>query len=185
MSISKLYDFLSKPIAFQQQAMFEFYYPFLFEENSFLIEQLNFPQVTTNTGFVYLDGYKIPVHSTADFGNEITFTMYAEENDFSQANGKYFDIIESFLNKDHNIYLSTHNSQILNSPLIAKIYPLPSNYDFYKTKPIKRDDTKAILLYNALIKTISLSGGFASNSITLSKYDVTLTYSFIDFPERK
>jgi len=187
MSIKKLYDFLVKPIDFQIQSMFEFRYPVLFDDDSFLIEQLNFPQLEANTGNVYLDGYQIPVHSTGKFGNnEITFTMYVEEKDFyispspggSKSPGKYFKIFNALLSNDHKIIDSLTGTY--NSAPAAKIIPLSAKRveeDAYLNMNV---NNKTMVLYNALIKSISLSGGFSANATTLSKFDVTMTFSYME-----
>lgn len=165
------YNFLkNNSYAYQNQAMFEFRYPVLFEEDSFMIDQLNFPKLDTNIGNVYLDGYKIPVHSTALFDNEITFTMYVDERDLRK-NGKYFQIFNSILEPEHFL------KGIKQSSGIATIIPISTTFETYEAGG-KDENDRTIILYNALIKSISLQGGFSSNSIATLKYDIAMTYSF-------
>lgn len=171
----------------QLQAMFEFRYPVLFGKDSFLIEQINFPKVDTNVGNVYLDGYKIPVHSTAQFDNEISFTMYVDERDF-RYNGRYFSVFKTILDPTHRLfgnddYITQLNSdataiQSEYSTRTASIIPISGTYTngFRDTEGTQ----KTIKLYNALIKSIVLSGGFSYNSQALAKFDVVMTYAFMD-----
>lgn len=171
----------------QLQAMFEFRYPVLFGNDSFLIEQINFPKVDTNVGNVYLDGYKIPVHSTAQFDNEISFTMYVDERDFKY-DGRYFSVFRTLLDPTHRLYgndnyitqLITDALQSENSTRNAKIIPLSGKYINDEKQRDTEEMDKTIVLYNALIKSIVLSGGFSYNSQALAKFDVVMTYSFMD-----
>ena len=160
----------------QNQAMYEFRYPILFENDSFLIEQVNFPKLDTNVGYIYLDGYRIPVHSAGQFDNEISFTMYAEESNFLPE-GKYFKVFDSILDINHKL-VPFDISKSIDSAYTAKIIPLSTKYNAGERNSM--DSKSVIVLYNALIKSITLSGGFSSNSQALAKFDVTVTYAFFD-----
>ena len=187
MGKKSLFHFLTEDISFQNQAWFEFRYPVLFKEDSFMIESLNFPKVEANVGNIYLDGYKIPVHSTGAFDNEISFSMYVDERDL-RWDGKYFRIFNSLLNNDHKLIASTRNkyeSIWLDDALVAKIIPLSGaigGEDGYFDAAI---NDRTIILYNALIKSISIAGGFVSNSTTLAKFDVSMTYSFFEHYDKR
>lgn len=188
MSRNSLFQFLTKPINFQIQSMFEFRYPVLFDDDSFLIDQLNFPQIEANTGLVYLDGYPIPVHSTGKFGNnEITFSMYVEEEDFSlgrKGAGKYYKIFNSLLSQDHTL-IDDVRSGITDSALVAKIIPVSAQVNGEAGYYDLDVNNRTTILYNALIKSMSLSGGFSSNSQTLAKFDVSMTFSFMEHYYRR
>ena len=68
---NSLYQFLKADKSYQNQASFEFRYPTLFDKESFLIDQVDFPHLEKTVGYTWLDGFQIPVHSIAKFGNEI------------------------------------------------------------------------------------------------------------------
>lgn len=185
MSKKTLYQFLRNEISYQNQALFEFRYPVLFDEDSFMIDQLNFPKLDTNMGYIYLDGYRIPVHSTGLFDNEISFSLYVNENDLHY-NGKYFKIFNSILDKNHELPYNefTQNTNTI-TPIIAYITPLSTSINM-ESSDLKSDtNNRTILLYNALIKSIGLQGGFSSNSTALAKFDVTMTYSFFSHNDRR
>lgn len=177
MSINSLHQFVTNSITYQNQAMFEFRYPVLFEDDSFLIEQLNFPKVDSNVGYVYLDGYKFPVHSTALFDNEITFTMYVDEQ-YLLPSGKYYKIFNALLADDHVF------NDITDKVYEAKIYPLSTNIEEYlhdgpASHLFQLSPKREVVLKNALIKSISMAGGFSSNSTALAKFDVVMTYAYL------
>ena len=185
MSVQNLTNFLNKNISYQQSAMFEFRYDGLFNKESFLIEQLNFPTLKTNTGYVWLDGYKIPVHSTAEFGNSFTFTMYIDEDMFiinsnnpysdDSYEGKFYQVYHSMLDMNH-VFSSKNPRNVMD----AEIIPLSTRRvgNKYRYEP-------SIIFHNALIESISLGGGFSSNATTLAKFDVGMTFSYMDFSNKK
>lgn len=170
---NNLYTFLkNSKFNYQKQAEFEFRYPVLFHDNSFKIEQLSFPIIDTNIGYAYINGYQIPVHSTPKFDNEISFTMYVEENFLL---GEYKAIFDTIIDETHDITLSSFNKNIQrriygnNALLEAYIFPtIPDN---------KEKINSGLVLENALFKSISMAGGFSANSIALSKFDIKMTYS--------
>lgn len=167
-SRKSLYDFVVSDIAYQNQASFEFRYPSLFDDNSFLIDQLDFPRLDTNVGNIWIDGYAIPVHSIPKFDTEMKFVMYVKE-DFLK--NEYSWIFKTILSETHDIgefYGDTNTEK----PIEAYIIPLKHTYKNTR----KTVDT--LVLYNALIKSISLSGGFSANSQALLKFDVSLTFSY-------
>ncbi len=176
MSIKSIYDFLNQDskTGYQSQSMFEFRYPILFEDDSFLIDQLDYPKLDTNVGYIYLDGYKIPVHSTGSFDNEIRFSMYVRESDLDY-NGKYYKIFHSLITDDKHIFDDKHQTEVIK----AKITPL--SYSETGDSLVNDINAKTIILYNAMIKSASMQGGFSSNSIALTKFDVTMTYAFFEY----
>lgn len=170
----KLYDFIASDISFQSQAMFEFRYPALFEDNSFLIEQLNFPKIDTQIGDVWVDGFAIPVHSVPKFDTELSFTMYAKEDFLTN---EYAWVFNSICDPEHDIG-KFQGETTTNRPIEAYIIPLKEPYKNTTTK------VNTLVLYNALIKTISLSGGFTANTQALLKFDVALTFSYFKIEEK-
>ena len=167
-SRKKLYDFVTSDISFQSQALFEFRYPALFDDNSFVIDQLDFPKFDTNIGEIWIDGYSIPVHSVPKFDTELTFSMYAKEDFLTN---EYAWIFNSIYDPGHDIG-QFHGEATTRNPIEAYIIPLKEPYN----NTIKPVDT--LVLYNALIKSISLSGGFSANAQALLKFDVALTFSY-------
>lgn len=196
-----VYDFLLSRTTFQLQSNFEFRYPKLFDDNSFLIDQINMPQLSTKVGMVYLDGLQIPVHSAPEFGdNELTFTMYVPEKFLE---GPYGIIFQTILDKNHDITKWANRNRETGTELPGKdgeekminAYIIPTEsttskdelYPQYGT--CKSDDASdvqkgspynTIVLRNAIIKSITFSGGFSANSVALLKFDVTMTFSCFD-----
>lgn len=176
MALQKLHEFLSSGLTFQKQAMFEFRYPTLFDEESFLIDQLGFPKLDTTIGYAYVDGLQIPVHSTVKPDNEITFAMYVEE-EFLKDGGKFASIFAMLLDEDHRENFNCNAGDIIN----AYIFPLKTP----KYGEKQSDNFDCLTLCNAIIKSIALNGGFSANSSTLIKFDVTLSFSYIQKSNRK
>lgn len=167
-SRKSLYEFITNGIAYQNQAAFEFRYPALFDDNSFLIDQLDFPRLDTNVGNIWIDGFAIPVHAMPKFDTELKFVMYVKE-DFLK--NEYSWIFKTILSEKRDIG-EFHGEATTEKPLEAYIIPLKHTYKNTR----KTSDT--LVLYNALIKSIALSGGFSANSQALLKFDVSLTFSY-------
>lgn len=200
----KLYDFLNdsrKP--YQSQAMFEFRYPKLFDDNSFLIEQVNFPKIDTNTGYVYIDGYEIEIHSTPKFDKEVSFSMYVEEGFLESNDGKYKYIFDNITNINsitgsnttnrlfNTIYDNVFNNSFLNlnskyfkNKQIEDAYIIPLASSEYSLKSPKSKSTNVLTLHNAMLKSIVMSGGFSATSQALLKFDVTFSYSYFDIESK-
>lgn len=110
--------------------------------------------------------------------------MYVEENDFHYENGKYFKIFNSLLNNDHKLIDELGDYAWAGaSSLVAEITPVCGKLDENYKYPDLKDENlnnKTTVLYNALIKSCSLSGGFSSNSTTLAKFDISMTFSFME-----
>lgn len=78
-SNKSLYDFIQSNPSLQLQANFEFRWPLIFNENSFLVDTLEIPEVDSTQGYMYLDGYQLPVLGTPRFTNTIRLSFWAEE----------------------------------------------------------------------------------------------------------
>ena len=101
--------------------------------------------------------------------------MYVE-SDFLKPDEKYYKIFRSIVEFDTHNILDTLETPLVDIPT-AWIIPLPT--ESYN-KPINTFIDRKIILHNALIKSISLQGGFTSNSIALSKFSVSMTYAYFD-----
>ena len=191
MPLKSLYDFVTQDVSLQTQSNFEFRYPILFKEDSFLINQIDWPNVELNQGNVYIDGYAIPVFSSPKYGTEIKFSMYVPEPFFT----KYTEIFNAIINKSDNITENDNNSvryyaeQLFSSPY-AEIIPLNPEIsrtmtgDFvtslFKSNSLLPSSLK---LVNARIKSLSMNSGFTANSIALAMFDVTMTFSYFEITE--
>jgi hypothetical protein len=171
---NNLHEFLNSDKIYQLNSRFEFRYPILFDDNSFLIDQIVFPKIEANIGNIWIDGFAIPVHSTAKFDNDITFTMYVPEH-FLQY--EYNWIFNSFLSDKHSIIDNFVEQKTGNSINDFNAYLIPLSSEYIKP-PVKSDFS--IELYNAKIKSISMPGGFSANSQALAKFDIALSYSFFE-----
>lgn len=74
-----LYDFLQSNPSLQLQANFEFRWPLVFNDDSFLIDTLEVPEVDSTQGYMYLDGYQLPVLGTPRFTNAIRISFWVKE----------------------------------------------------------------------------------------------------------
>ena len=78
-SSKSFFDFIKSNPSLQLQANFEFRWPLAFEENSYLIDTLEIPEIDSTQGYMYLDGYQIPVLGTPRFTNTIRVSFWAKE----------------------------------------------------------------------------------------------------------
>lgn len=173
-SSKSFFDFIKSNPSLQLQANFEFRWPILFEENSFLIDTLEIPEIDSTQGYIYLDGYQLPVLGTPRFTNTIRVSFWAKEEFFNHYEILFKELLEQKLEQ------SSQSSD-------AFILPCKSTDEFLGYRSILPDSfinwaqgasqTKVLRLYNARLKQIT-SDEHNSSSQTLMHINLTLVFDF-------
>ena len=119
-----LYDFINSNPSLQLQSNFEFRWPLVFNEDSFLVDTLEIPEIDSTQGYMYLDGYQLPVLSTPRFTNTIRLSFWAPEP-FMNRYGVLFDELLAQRMDGKDAYIiprSTPTSKVLAN--VRNVYTL-------------------------------------------------------------
>lgn len=170
MTFSKksLYDFIKSNPSLQLQANFEFRWPLVFNENSFLIDTLEIPEVDSTQGYMYLDGYQIPVLGTPRFTNAIRLSFWAEEPFF-----KKYELLFNELKSQKTL-------NAINQDSSAYLIPVSTE----ETHSIANNDKKSLRLYDTKLKQISVDEHNASSQ-ALVHINLTIAFGAFDVFEQK
>ena len=163
-----LYDFIQSNPSLQLQANFEFRWPILFNDNSFLIDTLEVPEIDSTQGYRYLDGYQIPVLGTPRFTNVIRISFWAKEPFFE----KYIELFNELTTQQT---LSQEKSEAYIIPVSTeKVHSLETN-EF---------ENKVICLYDTKLKQITVDE-HSSSSQALMHVNITIAFGAFMVTDKK
>ena len=173
-SIKGFHDFLKSGSSLQLQSNFEFRWPLLFDKNSFLIDTLEVPEIDSTQGYMYLDGYQIPVLSTPRFTNTIRVSFWAEEP-FLETYKPLFNELTT-QEKFNGLYIKNQTDFNKNK---AYIIPISTEEINPSNKNSVEYQDKAICLYDTRLKQITVDEHSASSQ-ALMHINLTITFAIFN-----
>ena len=174
-SNKSLYDFIQSNPSLQLQANFEFRWPLVFKDNSFLVDTLEVPEIDSTQGYMYLDGYQLPVLGTPRFTNTLRVSMWAEEPFMN----KYGILFTELLNQQmdgEDSYIIPRSTPATKSLANLKNVHTLHLYDT-RLKQITTDEHSASS--QALVH-VNLTLVFAAYDITMANADIRMNTSSLN-----
>ena len=176
-SNKSLYDFINSNPSLQLQANFEFRWPIIFNDNSFLIDTLEIPEIDSTQGYMYLDGYQLPILGTPRFTNSIRLSFWAQEPFLGKYGILFNELIEQKLDKQRRsdafiIPRNTPESKAFvnsNNVLTLHLYDV-------KLKQITSDEHSSSS--EALVH-INLTLVFGAYDITMANNDIKMNTNYL------
>lgn len=174
-SNKSLYDFIKSNPSLQLQANFEFRWPLVFKDNSFLVDTLEIPEIDSTQGYMYLDGYQLPVLGTPRFTNTIRLSFWAEEPFMNKYGILFTELLDQQMDGEDS-YIIPRSTPATKSLANLKNVQTLHLYDT-RLKQITTDEHSASS--QALVH-VNLTLVFAAYDITMTNADIRMNTSSLN-----